>query len=145
MMSSYELLLLRLITCWLASRAFRPKPARWQGASLAEGLQVDSKTLLHVSHVMSFATTQGSHEYAPNIEFSFVGFFVWKDYDSQNQTLTIGRLLQSCMLNYLWQEKLEHSKYICVTFAIFLFWVNPQCFLVHRRVAAHTECDKQMV
>ena len=33
-----------------------------------------------------------SHENAPNIEFSYVSFWVWNDGNSRNQTLTIGRL-----------------------------------------------------
>ena len=58
----------------------------------------------------SLATTVRSHGNAPNIEFSHVSFWVWNDGNSQNQTLTIGRLFQSCMSNYSPQEKLEHSE-----------------------------------
>ena len=74
--------------------------------------------------MMSLATTVMSHENAPNIEFSFVSFWVWNNDNSRNQTLIIGRLFQSCISNHSQQEKLEHLEYIFVTFTKFLLWAN---------------------
>ena len=95
--------------------------------------------------ITSLATTAWSHENAPNIKFLYVSFWVQKDGNSRNQMLTIGKLLQSCISNYLQQEKLEHSEYICVTFKMFLLWVTLWYFGVWIRVAACAECDKQMM
>ena len=91
----------------------------------------------------SLATTVMSHENAPNIEFSYVSFGVWNDGNSLNQTLTIGRLFQSCISNYSQQEKLHYSEYIFVTFTKFLLWVNVWYFGAWISVAARAKCDKQ--
>ena len=84
----------------------------------------------------SLATTVKSQENVPNIEFSFVSFWVWNDGNSRNQTLPIGRLFQSCISSYSQQEKLEHLENIFVTFAKFLLWVNLWYFGAWIKVTA---------
>ena len=91
----------------------------------------------------SLATTVMLHENAPNIEFSFVSFWVWNDGNSRKQTLTIGRLFQSCISSYSQQEKVEHLEYIFATFTKFLLWVNLWYFGAWIRVAARAKCVRQ--
>ena len=50
-----------------------------------------------------------------------------------------------CMSNYSWQEKLEHSEYICVTFTMVLLWENLPYFWCVGTAAACAEREKEMV
>ena len=97
-----------LARCWLASRAWRARASQMTmyGFSWRESHSPWYRCIC--CFMTSLATTVMSHENAPNIEFSYVSFGVWNDGNSRNQTLTIGRLFQSCISNYSQKEKLEH-------------------------------------
>ena len=128
------------ITCWLASRA-RASQMTMYGFSWRGSHGPWHRCIRCI--MTSLATTVMSHENTPNIEFSYVIFWVWNDGNSRNQTLTIGRQFQSCISNYSQQEKLEHSEYIFVTFAKFLLWVNLWYFGAWISVAARAKCGRQ--
>ena len=60
------------ITCWLASRAFKPKPTRWQDADLAGGFQRVQDTAVYVALWLDQQTSlwtlweASKNTYAPN-------------------------------------------------------------------------------
>ena len=97
--------------------------------------------------MMSFATTGGSHEKhtQPRIFigkfcfalFCFVFVFLIDD-NSQDQTLIIDRLFQSCMSNNSPQEKLNIRNIFALHLTVtrFLIWVNLRCFW-----SAEDECS----
>ena len=77
--------------------------------------------------MMSYATTGGSHENAPNIKFSYVRFFLFE----AMITLQIRHLQWVDYFNHVHAKLFttrKPSEYICFEFTMFLLWVNLRYF-----------------
>ena len=127
------------ITCWLASRARRARASQmtmyrfsWR---VSQSPRHRCVRLIMTSYSNYRNVTRKRTQHRIFI-CKFLGL-------KRNQTLTLGRLFQSCISNYSQQEKLEHLESIFVTFTKFLPWVNLWYFGARIRVAARAKCGRQ--